>query len=92
MLRRFFQNVGMVAYVCGQAHDQLLPDGVDGRVGHLGEQLLEIIEQEGSLSGENGQRRVVSHGAERLRAFQHHGTDDQLHILLGESELALAAH
>ena len=82
----------MVAYVCGQAHDQFLPDGVDGRVGHLGEQLLEIIEQERRLSGEDGQRRVISHGAEGLRAFQHHGTDNQLHILLGKSELALAAH
>lgn len=92
VLRRFFQNVGMVAYVCSQAHDQFLPDGVDGRIGHLGKQLLEIIEQERRLSGEDGQRRVISHGAERLRAFQHHGADNQLHILLSESKLRWAAH
>lgn len=40
VLRRFLQNVGMVADVRGQAHDEFLPDGVDGRVGHLREQLI----------------------------------------------------
>ena len=89
VFRRFFQNIGMVADVRGQAHDQFLPDGVDGRVGHLREQLLEIIEQKGGLPGKDGQRGVVPHGAERFRPLHHHGAYDQFHVLLRESEPAL---
>ena len=38
------EDVAMVADVGRQAHDKLLADGVDRRVGHLRETLLEVIE------------------------------------------------
>ena len=33
------------AHVYGGGGDDFLPDGVDGRVGNLGKQLLEVLEQ-----------------------------------------------
>src|SRR5438105_11587063 len=44
-----------------EAHDQLLPDRVDRWIGHLGEVLLEIGEQELRLIRQSRDRRVVSH-------------------------------
>ncbi len=40
-----FQQVAMGTHVDAGGGDDLLPDGVDGRVGHLCEPLLEVVEQ-----------------------------------------------
>ena len=44
-----------------QGHHHLLADGVDGRVGHLGELLAEIVEERLRTFCQNSQRRVISH-------------------------------
>ena len=58
--------------VLAQRHDQFLADRVDGRVGHLGKLLAEIVEQQLRLVGEHGQRGVVPHGSGRLRSVRCH--------------------
>ena len=45
----------------GQRHHNPLPNAVDGRIRHLGKQLLEVsVEQLGTL-GQNRQRSVIPH-------------------------------
>ncbi len=80
MLGRFVQQVPLLAGEGQQRHHQPFPQGVDGRVGHLGEQLLEVVEQQLGLIGEHGQRRVGAHRAHRLLAVGRHGADDHLQV------------
>ena len=72
-----------------QGHDQLLADRVDGRVGHLGEELLEVREKVDRALAENRQRGVVSHRADRLLAIAGHRGEDELQLLLGIAEGAV---
>ena len=90
VLRRLVQDVALGADVAGQRHDQLFADRIDGRVGDLGEELLEVVEQRLRLVGEAGQRRVGAHGADRLLAVRGHGREDHLQVLVGVAEGALA--
>ena len=46
-----------------QAHDQRLTNGVDGRVGDLGEPLTEVAEEQLRPVGHGCDGRVVAHGA-----------------------------
>ncbi len=47
-------------------HDDLLPDRVDGGIGHLREELAEIIVEHARLVAEAGERGVIAHGADRI--------------------------
>ena len=71
-------------------HDDLLADGVHRRVGHLGEELLEVAEEELRVVGEDRQRRVGAHGADGLGALGGHGVDEDLDVLRGVAEHLLA--
>ena len=64
---------------------------VERRVGDLRELLREVVEQHAAAVGEHGHRRIVAHRAERLLAGVRHGVEDQLDVLLGVAEGALAA-
>jgi len=72
-----------------QRHDRLFADGVDGRVGDLREELLEIGVEQARAARENGERRVVAHRAGGLGALSE-GGEDHLHLvgLVAEGELA----
>ena len=61
------------ADVADERHHHLFADGIDGRIGDLREELLEVIEQRLRLIGEAGQRRVGAHGADGLLAVVGHG-------------------
>ena len=73
-----------------QRHDQLFADRIDGRIGDLGEVLLEIGVEQLGLAGQRRHRRVVAHGADRLLAGQGHGRDEEFPALLGVAERLLA--
>ena len=73
-----------------EAHDQLLADRVDRRVGHLGEVLLEIGEQKLRLARQRGDGRIVAHGADRFLARHGHGRHEQAEVLLAVAEGLLA--
>ena len=72
VLRRFFQNIPLVADVGHEAHHEFLADGVNGRVRNLREALLEVVEQQLWLAGHHRQRRLHPHGAYGLGALVRH--------------------
>ena len=51
-----------------QRRHQLLADGVERRVGDLGEQLGEVVEEQARALGQHGDGRVGAHRADRLGA------------------------
>ncbi len=83
VFRSLIQDVALGADVADQGHDQLFADGIDGWIGYLGKQLLEVVEQRLGAIGETGQRDVGAHGADRLLAFGAHGSKQHLQVLLG---------
>ena len=86
VLRPLLQQVAGGAHVDRGVGNDLLPDGVHGRVGHLGEELLEVAEQGLVLLREHRQRRVRPHGGGGLRPVPGHGENGVLHLLIGIAE------
>ena len=83
VLRAVLEQVAVGAHIDRGIGDALLADGVDGRVGNLGEHLLEVAEQGLMLLGEHGQRDIHAHGGGGLLAVPGHGEDDAGQILIG---------
>ncbi len=71
-------------------HD-LLALPIERRVGDLGELLGEVIEQHAAAAGQRRDRRIVAHRSKRLLAGVGHRREQQLQILFGVAEGALAA-
>ena len=69
--------------------DQFFADGVQGGIGDLGEQLLEVVEQQLRLVGQDGDRRVVAHGPHGFVAMGRHRADEDLQLLAGVSKGSL---
>ena len=92
VLRRLGEQVALGADARAQRHDDRLARGVDRRVGHLREELLEVAEQRRALVGEDRQRGVVAHRADGLLARARHRGVQHAQVLLrvAEGELALA--
>ena len=72
--------------------DELLADRVERRVGDLGEQLGEVVEEQPRPVGEHGDRGVGAHRADRLGAGAGHRRDQDPQLLLGVAEGLLAAY
>ena len=51
MAARGFEEVLLRADVALKAHDHLFPDRIDGRIGDLGEELLEVVVEHAGLVG-----------------------------------------
>ncbi len=66
--------------------DDLLADGVYGRVGDLGEELFEIVVQKLRLVGEHGQGCVRAHGPDGLHPVLGHGLHEDPQVLVRVSE------
>ena len=75
---------------CQRGH-QLLADRVQRRVGHLGEQLGEVVEEQPGLVAERRDRGVGAHRPERLAAGVRHRREQHPQLLLGVAEDLLAA-
>ena len=86
VLGRLLQEVFLPAHVAHQRHDEVLAVRVDGRVGDLGELLLEIVVQELRPVGEHGEALVVAHGADGLLRVLHHGRDHHVDVFHGVAE------
>ena len=69
-----------------QAGHHLFADGVQRRVGHLGEQLLEVVEQHPRPLGEHRNRSVGPHRADRLGAGARHRRHQQVELFVGVAE------
>ena len=72
VLRHFLQHVSLPSHIDGGRGHDLLPYGVNGRVGHLGKQLLEIMEQRMMCLAQHRQRRIHSHGGNGFRTVLRH--------------------
>ena len=72
-----------------QAHHQLFPQGIDRRVGDLGETLLEVVVKQVGLVGEHRQGDVIAHAVGRLLAEGSHVLDDQIEVFGGEPHRGL---
>ena len=79
---RLLEQIALSAEVDADRRHELLADRVERRVAHLGEQLLEVGEQELRAIGEYGQGGVVAHGAGGLRAVDRHRLQQDAEILL----------
>ena len=75
-----------------QGGHQLLADGVEGRVGHLGEELGEVVVEQAGTVREDGDGGVRAHGAQRLAPGAGHRGQDDPQLLGGVAEQALLAH
>ena len=80
------QQIPFRAAVALQRHDDLFPDGIDGRVGYLGETLLEVVVEHARLVGHHRQRGVVAHGAERIAQLPDQRLQHDFHGLDGIAE------
>ena len=90
VLRPGGQHVALAAHEGDEAHDHLLADGVDGRVGDLREELVEVVEEVARLRRQHGQRRVVAHRADGLLAIPDHGRHEDAQVLQRVAEGLLA--
>ena len=70
------QQVGLGTDGGRQRGHQFLADGVERRVGHLGEELGEVVVEQAGAVREHGDGRVRAHGAERLAAAPGHRRHD----------------
>ena len=64
-----------------QGHNDFFADGIDGRVGDLSKELLEIIVNQTRLIGKTGQCRVVAHRAHRIALLRDQGQQHELKAL-----------
>ncbi len=88
--RRRVEQVGLGPDRGRQRGDELLADRVERRVGDLGEQLGEVVEQQPRPVGQRRDRGVGAHRADGLGAgLGHRGEQDAL-LLLGVAEDLLA--
>ena len=70
---------------------QLFTDGVERRVGHLREQLLEVVVEQARPLRQRRERRVGAHRPERLFARPRHVREEQRHVFLRVAERLLPA-
>ena len=75
-----------------QAGHHLFADGVERRVGDLGEKLLEVVVEHPRPLGQHGDRGVGAHRTQRLGAGARHRRDQQVQFLVGVAEDLLAQH
>ena len=69
----FLQPTALGAHVDIQRHHDTFTDAVNGRIGHLREELFKVVMQQLGLAGQCRQGRVIAHGAHRFHAGHHHG-------------------
>ena len=86
VFRPLLQQVPVVPDIDGGVGDHLLPDGVNGRVGDLGEELLEVVEEGLPLVIQHCQGNVDAHSGGGLRPGAGHGEDGVPHVLIGIAE------
>ena len=68
VLSLFLQKISLLPHIHRGAGDNFLPDGVNGRIGYLGKELLEIVKQGALFLGKHCQGSVHAHGGDPLTA------------------------
>ena len=81
MRRRLLQQVPLAAEIGDQRRHQRLEVGVERRIGHLREELLEVVIEQLWPIAQAGERRVGAHRADRLGAVDGHRRHQDAQIL-----------
>ena len=89
VLRLGAQQIALRSEGQRRGGDQFFADGIERRVGHLGEQLLEIVVEELRLVGQHGQRRIGAHRTHRLDLVHRHRADVDAQVLKAVAERLL---
>ena len=80
------QQVRLGAERAAERRDELLADRVQRRVGHLREELAEVVEQQPRPRGEHRDRGVGAHRAQRLGPGRRHRAQQDPQLFLGVAE------
>ena len=80
------ENISLGAYIHGGGGDNLLPDGVYGRIGHLGKKLFEIMKQGMIGFAKHRQWCIHSHSGYGLASVSGHGQNTGLYLVVGIAE------
>ena len=85
------QQVGFRPDGGADARDHFFTNRIERRVGHLGEQLLEVIEQQPRTLRQHCDGRVGSHRTDRLDTRLGHRREDDLQLFVGVAEHLLTS-
>ena len=88
-LRRWLKQILLRAHHDGGVGHQLFANGVQGWVGDLGEELLEVVVEHLRPLGQHRQRGIGAHRADGLDTIQRHGGQHQAQVLVGISKRLL---
>ena len=91
VLGLFRKNVALTPDVADQRHHDLFANRVNGRIGDLGKELLEIIEQRLRTVRETSERRIRPHGPNRLLTLRSHRAEDHPQVLIAVTKRTLPA-
>ncbi len=91
-LRHLHKQIGAATQQHAQTHHHLFAQRVDGRVGHLGKALLEVLEQRPRQVAHHCGRRVVAHRADWFVPLRHHRPQHHDHFLARIAEAKLPLH
>ena len=78
---RILEQVSMVSHIEQSRRDERLSQRIDRRVGHLSEQLVEVIVEAARVFGKTRQRRVGTHRGKRSRTIARHRDDGFLDVI-----------
>ena len=86
------EEVLLGSHDAGHRGDDLFADGVQRRVGHLGEEFDEVVVEQPGPLGQHGARGVGAHRAQRLGTRCGHRGEQDAEVFFGVAEGDLAAH
>ena len=72
------QQISFGADVAFQRHDDFFPRAVDRGVGHLCEELLEVVVHQSRMIAHTRQRRIVTHRSNRIFLGENHRNEHEL--------------
>ena len=84
------EQIGLGTDERHQRHHNGFADRIDRWIGHLGEQLLEVVVERLVAIRQNCQWAVIAHRAQRLFACDGHGRNQELDVFLREAKGLLA--
>mmetsp|Transcript_4460 Transcript_4460/g.12823 ORF Transcript_4460/g.12823 Transcript_4460/m.12823 type:complete len:284 (-) Transcript_4460:295-1146(-) len=82
----FGEKIALRTDRAGQAHDDLFTDRIDRWIGHLREELLEVVVDLAWLFGEDGERGIVAHASQCLLSSYAHWHQQHFELFAGETE------
>ena len=80
------EQVALGADRCFDLRYQRFADRIQRRIGHLREELHEVVIEQARLVRQHRQRRIVAHGTHGFLALLRHGRHEDAQIFVGVSE------